>query len=351
MKSLNIFVNDEDVAKIFKEFDKNHNNLIDKEEFKKMIEILMEKPEIEDLFLKYSANSVFMTKAEFIKFGAEVQQSTKNFEEIFNCLCEEKDQEKVLNLDSFLAYIFSPIHNSIVDRNGFEETMDMDQPLAHYFIASSHNTYLEGNQLTGHSSINQYCKVLLDGCRCIEIDAWDGDNEPVVTHGHTFVNKIQFRDVVEEIKSSAFVTSPYPVIISLENHCNHEMTGKLGEILKEILGDMIFKPTGSLLTPNKLKNRFIIKAKLAHSEVSKEEAKDSDDALHTNLASIVGLAPGSFSLNQPYNSIVSLSEKKLKTTVFNHGSAKTIHYHCKSFSRIYPKGLRIDSSNYNPILA
>jgi phosphatidylinositol phospholipase C beta len=72
-----------------------------------------------------------------------------------------------MSTDGFLRFLMSD-ENSPVFLDRTELHQDMDFPLCHYYINSSHNTYLLGRQYGGKSSTEIYRQVLLSGCRCIE---------------------------------------------------------------------------------------------------------------------------------------------------------------------------------------
>ena len=175
------------------------------------------------------------------------------------------DSQGALDFSEFLKYMTSPASNAL----GSLRKCDLRYPISNYFISSSHNTYLTGNQLFSESSTEAYRNVLLRGCRCIEIDVWDGEPkspqsggdgekhgfrshlpssvsvylsrhrskenpiiseipkgsqdqllkmptpwisastasraEPRVLHGHTLTKEVPFRDVCTTIRDNAFL--------------------------------------------------------------------------------------------------------------------------------------------------
>uniref|UniRef100_A0A8C1PQ53 1-phosphatidylinositol 4,5-bisphosphate phosphodiesterase n=1 Tax=Cyprinus carpio TaxID=7962 RepID=A0A8C1PQ53_CYPCA len=144
-----------------------------------------------------------------------------------------------ISVEGFSRYR-SGEENSIIPPEKLDHSEDMTLPLPHSFINSSHNT---DPTLAGNSSVEMYRQVLLSGCRCIELDCWKGrttDEEPFITHGFTMTSEISFKEVIEAIAESAFKTSPFPVILSFENHVDSpKQQAKMAEYCRSIFGDAL----------------------------------------------------------------------------------------------------------------
>lgn len=65
------------------------------------------------------------------------------------------ENENIASLASFLNYMTSPVARAHRDA----ENSDLTSQIAHYYISSSHNTYLTGNQLYSEASAAAYTNV------------------------------------------------------------------------------------------------------------------------------------------------------------------------------------------------
>ncbi|PIO30846.1 hypothetical protein AB205_0047720 [Aquarana catesbeiana] len=327
---------------------------------------------------------------------------TSSLMQIYFCFVAKKLH--ALSIDGFLIYLLSP-EGSIFNVSHTLLYQDMTQPLCRYFISSSHNTYLMEDQLRGQSSVEGYIRALKRGCRCVEVDTWDGPNgEPIVYHGHTFTSKILFRDVVSVINKYAFRASKFPVILSLENHCSVEQQDTMAQHLKSILGEQLVTCTldgripTHLPSPEELCGKILLKGKkigsledclgeqregsyigdISDEEDSggtEEENSRNEDKRALKACSELTIAryyhKSKERLSQALSDCIiycksvqfenfkhsktfyklyemsSFTEYKARKLVREPGN-EFVRHNAWQLTRIYPTGLRTDSSNYNP---
>ncbi|XP_075906623.1 1-phosphatidylinositol 4,5-bisphosphate phosphodiesterase delta-1a isoform X1 [Nelusetta ayraudi] len=401
LRQINVEVDDTYAEDIFRKCDKSNSGTLEGSEIKHFYDLLTHREEIDVIYGKYAEVDGQMSSRDLLNFLLNEQREEEATVEDALKLIEKYEvdgaakQKKHMTKDGFLMYlhqeegsILNPAHSLVYQ--------DMTQPLNHYFISSSHNTYLMEDQLKGPSSTEAYIKALMKSCRCVELDCWDGANgEPVIYHGHTFTSRVLFRDVIKAIKDYAFKTSEYPVILSLENHCSMEQQKLMAHHMISILGDALLnRPLGDTVptdfpSPEELKGKFLIKGKrlnklgdaftnnnttMEDGTVSEEdeaaeskEGKENDQKskpsksskskikLATELSDLVlycksvhfsGFEHAKDS--QAFYEMSSFKESKAFSLAESSGTAY-IHHNMDKLSRIYPGGFRTDSSNYNPV--
>ncbi|CAI9097239.1 OLC1v1033615C1 [Oldenlandia corymbosa var. corymbosa] len=376
--------------------------------------------EIKSLFQDYSENGV-MTVEHLQRFLQEVQGEEKVSLEEAESFMEAiiKDikhlhmlHRKVLHLEGFFRYLFSDVVNyPLISIN--KEHQDMTAPLSHYFIYTSHNSYLTGNQISSDSSDEPIIKALEKGVRVIELDMWPNSTKDNVDiyHGRTLTAPVDLIKCLRSIRKHAFVASEYPVILTLEDHLTPDLQAKVAEMVTSTFGDVLFCSESDVLSefpsPESLKRRIIISTKppkeYLQTKSSKEKPQVEDDTekvkksseeavwgkevpniadqLKSNIEvqsdseyyeeedghSLQNAAPqyksliaiqarkrkGSMKecLRVDPDSVtrISLGEEKFEKAVLSHGP-DLIRFTQRNLLRIFPKAMRLDSSNYNPLI-
>ncbi|EXC09416.1 Phosphoinositide phospholipase C 2 [Morus notabilis] len=318
---------------------------------------------------------------------------------------------KVLNLEAFFKYIFSDNNPPISTSRKVHH--DMTAPLSHYFIYTGHNSYLTGNQLSSDCSDVPIIKALQRGVRVIELDIWPNSTKDniEVLHGRTLTTPVELIKCLRSIKEHAFVASEYPVVITLEDHLTPDLQARVAEMVTETIGDILFSPGSECLkefpSPESLKKRIIIstkppkeyleakdakenengsqKGKAGDEEAWGKEVKDpkslnatdskndlddeesndegDDDDLNSQqleapeykrlIAIHAGKPKGGLDecLKVDPDKVrrLSMSEQQLEKAAETHGK-DIVRFTQRNILRVYPKGTRFDSSNYNPLI-
>uniref|UniRef100_A0A8K9X752 Phosphoinositide phospholipase C n=1 Tax=Oncorhynchus mykiss TaxID=8022 RepID=A0A8K9X752_ONCMY len=292
LHKLNVNLPRQKVKQMFKEADTDDNQgTLGFEEFCSFYKMMSTRRDLYLLMLTYSNHMDHLDTSNLARFLELDQKMTKVTKD--HCLeivnkfepCPENQKQGVLGIDGFTSYmrspegdIFNPEHNVV--------TQDMSQPLCNYFIASSHNTYLMGDQLMSQSRLDMYAWVLQAGCRCVE----------VCTSAHTV-----------EVR----------MILSIENHCSVPQQKKMAQYLVEVMGDKLdlsaikADERGRLPSPDTLKGKILIKGKKLPSNIDEdnEEGDVTDEDSADEMEDDCKLINGDTSMTR--KQVENVAKKKL----------------------------------------
>nr|VDD05130.1 unnamed protein product [Brassica oleracea] len=312
-----------------------------------------------------------------------------------------------LDLDDFFNFLFYDDLNPPITPHVHQ---DMSAPLSHYFIYTGHNSYLTGNQLSSDCSEVPVIKALQRGVRVIELDLWPNSTgtDINVLHGRTLTTPVPLISCLKAIRDYAFSSSPYPVIITLEDHLTADLQAKVAEMATLIFGEMLYYPESESLaefpSPASLLHRIMISTKPPKeylessnpivkqkdnnnaspsseeetprkeeiqtlesilfyedccenkndSDQEEEEASEEQKPAYKRLITIHAGKPKG-TVKEEMKVVVdkvrrlSLSEQELDRTCSSN-SQDVVRFTQRNILRIYPKGTRFNSSNYKPLI-
>uniref|UniRef100_A0AAQ6AFZ7 1-phosphatidylinositol 4,5-bisphosphate phosphodiesterase n=1 Tax=Amphiprion ocellaris TaxID=80972 RepID=A0AAQ6AFZ7_AMPOC len=384
------------------------------EAFQKFLDSLCLRPEIQSIFEESgSKRKPFISLDQLMDFINRRQRDSRLNEVLYPPLKREQVRQIMekyetntsqlerdqISLQAFSRYLGGE-ENSIVPPERLDVIDDMNQPLSHYFINSSHNTYLTVGQLTGPSSVEMYRQVLLTGCRCVELDCWKGrpqDEEPYITHGFTMTTEIPFKVGFAAVVSFILVPGqalPSPqemlgkiLIKNKKKHHHHRPSEGGGSIRRKELGEQSSPTNDCPLTDNEGSQLSNGEEKLAERMIKDLEPRKSIGGLKKNgmngwkrvaaccvtLLCCYGTASSEVNATEEMSTLVNYIEPvKFKSfevankrrkffemssfvetkgmDTLKSSPIEFVEYNKNQLSRIYPKGTRVDSSNYMPQL-
>uniref|UniRef100_A0A0R3S729 Phosphoinositide phospholipase C n=1 Tax=Elaeophora elaphi TaxID=1147741 RepID=A0A0R3S729_9BILA len=159
--------------------------------------------------------------------------------------CKEARELNHMTVDGFTNYLHSD-ENFLFDSTHQDVCQKMSQPFSNYFIATSFNTSLVGDQLEEPSNCKGYIAALSRNCRFIDVDVWEpiagtDEKEPMI-HNNRGSSKLTLSSVLQVINKMAFQGSRFPLFIRLKIHLNIEWQMMLVDMLCDTFGDKLYQP-------------------------------------------------------------------------------------------------------------
>ncbi|CAJ0942150.1 unnamed protein product, partial [Mesorhabditis belari] len=362
---------------------------VSRNDFVELYKEIATRPEIYFLMVRY-ANKDYLS-CQDLRLFLETEQGMMG---VTTDYCErlieqfepspEGRQRRLMTVDGFTRYLLSP-DCSVFDPSRSRVWMDMKQPFARYFIATSNRAYLVEDQ-AGPASADGYASALKRGCRVLDVDIWDPveemeEREPHVAVSALSPNRIPLPDTLRTIRECAFEITRYPLFLRLSLHCSVEWQKFAVSQVTQILNPYLYDPRDEYSqwdlqkcepSPWDFLNKIIIIGKKLNGNEAEGEVTDDDENLPTlsrGRKRVVTLCREASDLIAPFSHQKHIGDL-LSTAPNSHTLKKREHQPCLNEAtalrlmhtyqpefmqatrdyaiRVIPNTNRVDSSNLNP---
>ncbi|XP_061376611.1 phosphoinositide phospholipase C 2-like isoform X2 [Gastrolobium bilobum] len=318
-----------------------------------------------------------------------------------------------LNLESFFKYLFSDNNPPLLPSLGVHQDMSLPLShyfiyTGHNSYLTGNQLSSDCSDVPIINALQRGVRVIeLDIWPNASKDNVD------VLHGRTLTSPVALIKCLRSIKEYAFVASEYPVVITLEDHLTPDLQAKVAEMITQTFGDILFCPSSESLkefpSPKSLKKRIIISTKPPKEYLEAKEVQEKEEESHKGKPSgdeeawgkeVPSLRGGTIAdykrngdeddlddeedldeaeksrqnASAEYRRLIaihagkpkggleeclkvdpdkvrrlSLSELQLEKAAETHGK-EIVRFTQRNILRVYPKGTRITSTNYNPLI-
>ena len=238
-------------------------------------------------------------------------ESVQDMITVVNDLIDANPNEKKINAEDealtkerlsksrFFSYLLSDSNDLMDPAKGNYGSTNMKQPLSHYWINTSHDTFISKapSKTKKEYQLDEqmYTSALYRGVRCIEMDLFDGtDDRPVIARFEPQSPEDPCLDVANVLKiiRSFLLEHPnsYPVILNIENHCSFDVQRTFSEIIENVLGSkgLLAKPkteTKVLPSPASMIGKVLLMGKRPKeirqgAKVINDDFDDENDEYH-----------------------------------------------------------------------